>query len=441
MYLSVLFNYPLMKKTKETLTTSFALFSMFFGAGNLILPPFLGKNAGEDWFWVTFGFFIPAVFIPILGILAHARLQGTMFDFGKKVSRTFSLVYCFVIYLISIALPSPRTASVTHEMAILPYFNVDSLQTSILFFALVFLFAINRNKLLDLIGRFLTPLIILILLAIIIIGVFTGKSIHTPSSFQVPFVDGLLEGYQTFDAIGAIVVGGILVISMNFNKNTSFQEKRILITKSGIIAGLGLLIIYAGLIYSGASMGHLFAEKATRADVLTGISTFTLGNIGATFLSVLVALACFTTAVGIVTGTADYFKGLFHNSEKAYLITALTGSVLGIVMGQFNVHYIITIAVPALMFIYPITIVLILLNILPERWNSQLVFRSVVGVTFLFSIPDFLQSIIQTDAIHKVQTIIPLATHSLGWVLPALLTFLLVNGFQMYATNKEKESL
>ena len=105
-----------MKFSKEVLVTGFALFSMFFGAGNLILPPFLGKNAADSWFWVTLGFFVTAVIIPILGILAHAKLQGTMYDFGKKVSPKFSLLYCLIVYAISIALPAPRTASVTYEM-------------------------------------------------------------------------------------------------------------------------------------------------------------------------------------------------------------------------------------------------------------------------------------------------------------------------------------
>ncbi|CAL2079651.1 branched-chain amino acid:cation transporter, LIVCS family [Tenacibaculum sp. 190524A05c] len=408
---------------KEILITGFALFSMFFGAGNLILPPFLGKNAADAWHWVTLGFFITAVFIPILGILAHARLQGTMYDFGKKVSPTFSLIYCLIVYAISVALPAPRTASVTHEMAIQPYFGTDSLLTSSIYFALVLVFVMNRSKILTLIGRFLTPLIIVILLSIIFIGIFSSNTISTLTIFDTPFVSGLLEGYQTFDAIGAVVIGGVLVISMNFNKNTSFQEKKELITKSGLIAGLGLLIIYAGLIFNGAIFSSTFTEKATRTEVLTGLSTQTLGNIGTTFLSVLVALACFTTAVGIITGTSDYFKGLFNNSKKAYTITAVIGCILGVVMGQLDVHDIIVIALPALMFIYPITIVLILLNILPEKLATPTIFKAVVIVTFIFSIPDFLQFFVDKESLVGIQNIIPFSKDQLGWVLPALLTF------------------
>ena len=416
-----------MNKTKEIFITGFALFSMFFGAGNLILPPFLGKNAGDLWSWVTLGFFITAVFIPFLGILAHAKIQGTMYDFGKKVSPIFSSIYCFIVYAISIALPAPRTASVTYEMAIAPYFNISSLTISTIYFALVFVFVINRTKVLNLLGKYLTPFIIFILLAVIFIGVFSTHQEMNPSIFETPFINGLLEGYQTFDAIGAVVVGGILVISMNFNKNTSFKAKKDLITKAGFVAGFGLLIIYAGLIYNGAQFSALFKTDATRVDVLSSLSSFTLGNIGTTFLSVLVSLACFTTAVGIITGTADYFKGINNDSQKTYIITAIIGCLLGIIVGQFDVHYIINIALPALMFIYPITIVLIVLNVFPEKYTSALVFKIVVLVTFIFSIPDFLQFIIDKKHLANIQNIIPLANNNLGWVLPAVLSFIFIN--------------
>lgn len=426
MYLSRSTNL-IMLKNKDVFVTGFALFSMFFGAGNLILPPFLGKNAGDSWYFVTLGFFVTAVFIPILGILAHARLQGTMFDFGKKVSPLFSTVYCIIVYAISISLPAPRTASVTHEMAIAPFFSSSPMLTSGIYFALVLVFALNRSRVLNLLGKFLTPLIILILLAIILVGCFSAPETINTSTFSTPFVSGLLEGYQTFDAIGAVVVGAVLVVSMNFKKDTTFEVKKELITKAGFIAGLGLLIIYAGLIYNGAHFSSIFSENATRTEVLTGLSHKTLGSIGTTFLSVLVALACFTTAVGIVTGTADYVKQLFNNSQKAYTITAVLGCVLGVVLGSFNVEFIIHIALPALMFIYPITIVLIVLNVLPEKFTSKTVFRWVVIVTFLFSIPDFLQFVFPLDMLTNIKNYIPFATHSLGWVLPAVLAFVVAN--------------
>ncbi|KGL60066.1 MULTISPECIES: branched-chain amino acid transport system II carrier protein [unclassified Polaribacter] len=419
-----------MNKKKEIWIAGFALFSLFFGAGNLILPPTLGVKSGLDWWIVVIGFVLTAVTIPILAIFAHAKLQGTLYDFGKKVSPFFSTVYCLLIYTIAIAIPSPRTASVTHEMAIHPFFGTSSLLTSSIYFLLVFIFAVNRSKIISLIGKFLTPIIVLILLVIIVIAIFTSSGIVNPSTFTTPFVDGILEGYQTFDAIGGVVVGAVIIISLNLRGHTSFEAKKELITKAGFIAGTGLFLVYGGLILSGSLFSATFAENATRIEVLSGLGTKTLGNFGAAFLSISVALACFTTAVGIVTGTADYIKGIFKGSKTAYIATAAIASVIGIIVGSYQVDFIITLAVPALMFLYPITIVLILLNIVPNKYGTKLVFRGVVLVTFIFSITDFLGFIIPRENLTGIKSIIPLAEFSLGWVIPAFLVFAGLNLIQ-----------
>ena len=416
-----------MNKTKEIWIAGFALFSLFFGAGNLILPPTLGAKAGLDWWIVVLGFVLTAVTIPILAIFAHAKLQGTLYDFGKKVSPVFSTAYCLLIYLIAVAIPSPRTAAVTHEMTVQPFFETTPLLTSVLYFMLVFIFAINRSKVIGLIGKFLTPIIVLILLIIIGIAVFTSPGTMHPTSFKTPFVDGILEGYQTFDAIGGVVIGAVIIISLNYSSHTTFEAKRNLIRKAGFIAGLGLLLIYGGLILSGSLFSSTFAEGASRTAILSGLSSQTLGGLGTTFLSVLVALACFTTAVGIVTGTADYIKGICNDSKIVYIVTAAIASITGIIVGSYKVDFIITLAVPALMFLYPITIVLILLNIVPDKYATKLVFRGVVLVTFIFSIPDFLGFIIPREQLTGIKSFIPLAEDSLGWVLPALLAFILLN--------------
>ena len=415
-----------MKQSKQTLVIAFALFSLFFGAGNLILPPYLGYNAGDGWFWVLIGFSISAVFIPILAIYGHAKLQGTILDFANKVSPTFAVLFSILIYLIAIALPSPRTASVTYEMAIEPFFQISSLELSSIYFTLVLVFVLNRNRMLIIIGKFLTPLIVCILLIIICLGLFTEVASVRDSIFNNSFAEGILEGYQTFDAIGGVVIGGVVVISLSLQGKFNYEEKKRMIIRSGLFAGLGLFLIYGGLIVLGAHNSTVLVID-NRAELLSVLSIQNLGNIGNVFLSVLLALACFTTAVGIVTGTADFVKGLIGNSQKAYIITAIIACVLGVLIGQFNVYYIINVALPVLMFIYPITIVLIILNVLPEKWASTLVFRGVVLATFIFSIPDFLKFLIAEEKLFPLKEIIPLSEYSLGWVLPAVVVFLLLN--------------
>ncbi|MDC7995159.1 branched-chain amino acid transport system II carrier protein [Altibacter sp. HG106] len=412
-----------MNHSKQTFVTAFALFSLFFGAGNLILPPYLGVQAGTSWLWVALGFAVSAVIIPILAIYGHARLQGTLTDFAKKLSPPLALVYALVIYAIAASLPSPRTASVTYEMAIAPYLEISSLLFSTLYFALVLVFVLNRSKLLELIGKFLTPLIILMLLLIIILGL-SAETETAVTTLTAPFSVGILEGYQTFDAIGGVVVGGVIVVSFALQGKHSYEEKKRMIGRAGLMAGVGLFVIYAGLIALGSSYTDTFPGE-TRTELLTFLSVETLGPVGTTFLAVLVGLACFTTAVGIVTGTADFLKGVLGNSKMVFTITAVLACVIGVVVGQFNVGYIIDIAVPTLMIIYPLTIILILLNALPERWIPTPVFRAVVIVTIIFSIPEFLTTLLAEESIPDWFGYLPLFNQNLGWLLPATLTFLL----------------
>lgn len=420
---------------KDLFIASFGLFSLFFGAGNLLLPPLLGYNAGDNWFWVAIGFMITAVVIPIIGILAHAKLQGTLYDFGKKVSPQFSLIYCILIYIIAVVIPSPRTAAATHEIAVHPSFGTSPLLTSTIYFALVLVFVLNRSKILGFIGKFLTPLIVIILLLVIGIGLFSSEMVTNTTQFDTPIVAGILEGYQTFDAIGAVVVGAVIIISINLKIDASFEAKRSLIRKSGWIAGLGLFIIYAGLISVGAYYGSqididiALSSDMQRANLLRGISISALGNFGNTVLSILISLACFTTAVGIIAGTADYFKGLLGDSQAIYILTSIISCVFGVIVGQLDFHSIIVVAIPVLYFIYPITIVLILLNVLPKRFSTALIFRAVVLVTFIFSIPDVIGFISPSKGLDAVIEFIPLAKHQLGWVLPALITCLGVGLF------------
>ncbi|WP_445383445.1 branched-chain amino acid transport system II carrier protein [Robiginitalea sp. IMCC43444] len=409
---------------KSQFILALALFSLFFGAGNLILPPQLGYRAGNSWWLVVLGFCLSAVLIPMLGILAHARLQGGMFDFAKKVSSRFSLAYCFLVYGISIALPAPRTASVTHEMAIGPYLGSSPLWTSLLYFGLVFVFVLNRSRISSLIGKWLTPIILLVLLALIGNIVFDFGEGLEPGVLEAPFSEGILEGYQTFDAIGAVVVGGVILISLNLEAPELDARQRFRqISGAGWLAGAGLLILYTGLVLSGALIHADLDGTESRTEILRMLSDLALGRNGNLFLSILISLACFTTAVGIVTGTADFASSRFGNSGLAYKLTALMASLLGVIMGQLPVDYIILVALPALMFIYPLTIVLILLNVLPNSWTPAPVFRAVVFTTLLFSVPDFMATIGFDSLKESLGGSIPLMQYQLSWVLPAILVF------------------
>ncbi len=417
-----------MKQTKTIFIYGFAVFAAFFGAGNLILPPYLGFKSGPDWWLSALGFFLTATIIPLGALMAYSRLQGTMLDFGKKVSSSFSLGICILIYMIALLLPSPRTAAVTHEMAVAPFIGSSPLLTSTVYFALAAIFALNRGRVMNLLGKYLTPIIGLILMAIIGIKLFFDSGVVTESHYQQPLISGFLEGYQTYDALAGLLMGGVLVASIqNSLTGAGFAEKKKLIAGSSLVAMSGLFLIYAGMIYAGSRMSGTVDENTERTSLLRLLAETSLGETGFLFLSMLVGLACFTTAVGILVGSGDFFKGLFNESESAYRITVVVGAVIGILVGQLNVSYIINVAIPVLMFLYPIIITLIILNVMPGEWASSMVFRVVVLIAFVFSIPDFLGFLLPDSSLANLQNYLPFAKEGLGWVLPALMSFVAVN--------------
>jgi len=427
-----------MKFTKETFIVGFALFALFFGAGNLILPPFLGFFAGREWYLVALGFVISGVGIPLLGILAHARLQGSMFNFANKISPIFSIIFCVLVYMIAVAIPAPRTAAVTHEIAVAPFFNISPITTSIVYYLLVFVFVIKRSTVINNMGKFLTPAILILLLIIIFSGFFSDYLPMGEPVTKMPILSGFFEGYQTFDAIAALVVGGVIIISVKLKGYTAQSEIRTIITSSAFLAALGLLFVYGGLIYNGAMVNSEFPDTITRTELLSGISFLNLGSFAQIALAILVALACFTTAVGIVTGTADFLAERI-GKPIVYPITVVSACLMGVVVGALSVNAIIEIALPVLLLIYPITIVLIILNVLSEVYRTKLIMTATVVATIIFSLPDAFKYLISPESFENIKHLIPLADYGLGWVIPALTVFIIAVIFQNF--NKKKTEL
>ena len=448
----------------KKLLAAFALFSLFFGAGNLILPPYLGVQAGADWALVAFGFVISAVLIPILGIFAHAKLQGTIYDFGAPLGKGFSLTYAALIYGIALALPAPRTASVTHEMAIMPFIDIPYWLTSLVYFSLVLLAALNRSKLLDLFGKITTPAILVVLTALIGMAFLTPEVALDPTTMENPFGSSLLEGYQTFDAIAAVVIGGVLLVSIqkmqakgkvtpgnaaqvpNENQaqldNNSYHQQKSTVRFAAVFSAIALSAIYVGLIYAGAQAQGNFDAASSRTVILQGVAQLFLGNTAPLGLGILVALACFTTATGIVTGTADFVASYFEGpgfapgtAKKVFVGVAIAGAILGVLMGQFPVVYIIAIAVPALVFIYPTTIILMALHVLPDSWATPTAFKATVICCFVVNTPAFLDSL-GYSALQEATAFMPLSAQGLAWVLPVLLTLLGVKIFSVFLIKK-----
>jgi len=293
----------------------------------------------------------------------------------------------------------------------------------------------------DFLGKYLTPIIVIILLIIIGIGVNGSSENMLAGQYKNSFISGFLEGYQTYDAIAGLIVGGIIVVNVNNSKwDIQVSDKKSIIIRSSLIALTGLFIIYLGLIYIGAKFNAEFPSDMSRPQLLSALATITLGNYGSAFLAVLVAAACFTTAVSIVVGTADFFKELFHDSKSIYRVTAAVSCIFGILIGQFEVKFIIDLAVYVLMFMYPIAISLIMLNLLAEKYAGPIVFRTVVGLAILFSIPDFLKFLIPVENLEFIYNIIPLSREGLGWIIPSILGFAAANAYSSLKNNTAKKA-
>jgi LIVCS family branched-chain amino acid:cation transporter len=332
--------------------------------------------------------------------------------------------------------------------------------------------------LLDFFGKITTPAILVVLTALIGMAFLTPEVALDPTTMENPFGSSLLEGYQTFDAIAAVVIGGVLLVSIqkmqakgkvtptnadqtanvdeaanviaaqspNVNQaqpdNNPYHQQKSTVRFAAVFSAIALSAIYVGLIYAGAQAQGNFDAASSRSVILQGVAQLFLGNTAPLGLGILVALACFTTATGIVTGTADfvasYFEGPGHapgTAKKVFVGVAIAGAILGVLMGQFPVVYIIAIAVPALVFIYPTTIILMALHVLPNSWATPTAFKATVICCFIVNTPAFLDSL-GYSALQEATTWMPLSAQGLAWVLPVLLTLLGVKIFSVFLIKK-----
>ena len=356
---------------------SFMLFSLFFGAGNLIFPPYLGQNAGNHTVPAILGFLITAVILPVLGVIVVARFDGLDRLAGKVGSR-FSMVFTLLIYLsIGPGLGIPRAASVPFEMAVAPYLPVGSNLTlfmaaySLVFFLAALWLCLNPSKLVDRIGTVLTPSLLLLLSFLFISFLSRGEQAVAPAQIAYqnqPFLKGFCEGYQTMDTIAALNFG--LVIATTLRSFGLERKKEIIGTtvKAGIFAGTILALVYLMLTYMGAFSSGVYAIGDNGAQTLRGIVYQLFGGPGAILLAAIFTLACLTTCVGLITSISQYFSLLF--TKISYKKWVCIISAVAFLICNLGLNTILSISIPILNAIYPIAIVLIVLGLL-DGWIGE----------------------------------------------------------------------
>lgn len=413
---------------KNMVVISFMLFSLFFGAGNLIFPPFLGQNAGEHTFTAMAGFLLTAVVLPVLGVIVVARFDG-LDKLSGKAGKRFALIFTLLIYLsIGPGLGIPRAASVPFEMAVSPYLPVDANRTlwmvlySALFFLVALWLCLNPGKLVQRIGRVLTPSLLILLVLLFISFVTKGNVNVAPAldSYQSSaFLKGFTEGYNTMDTIAALNFG--LVISTTL-VSFGLNEKKDRITHTvyaGIFAGSILAIVYMMLSYMGMCSSGVYAVQENGAWTLRCIVQQVFGDGGAILLAAIFTLACLTTCVGLINSISQFFSILFKKvSYKVWVIGIVCFSFL---VCNLGLNVILSISVPVLNIVYPVSIVLILLGLTDTLWQDHpYVYPFTVLGTAVFSVLHTLDTLgITFGVFSDVLKMIPLYSSGFGWVIVA----------------------
>ncbi|MBQ8588917.1 MAG: branched-chain amino acid transport system II carrier protein [Firmicutes bacterium] len=432
---------------KEQLLVGLTLFSMFFGAGNLIFPPYLGQEAGTVTWSAMLGFMISAVCLPILGVVAVAKVGG-LTHLANRVHPVFSTVFTLLAYLsIGPCLAIPRTASTSFTMAVIPFVGSDApvavmqLVYSIVFFGIAFSIALKPEKLTEWLGKILCPTL-LILIAVIFFGcLFLHEGGYGP--VQEKYAEnalavGFIDGYQTMDTIAALVFG--LVIAMNINEKGVREEKAVVksLMKAGLIAGAVLILVYAALAHVGALAGgggFDLEGNTNGAHTLTAIVGELYGSLGTILLAGIFVLACMNTCIGLLSSCSEYFYTLVPAlSYKKWLLIFAVGSM---VISNAGLDMILKVSVPVLSLIYPVAIVLIFLALLQKYiGHMNAVYPVTVGVTTVVSLLDVAAS---QGWIPAVLSFLPFHSAGLVWIVPAILAIAAGAAISVVARGKESQ--
>ncbi len=438
----------------EMLTVSLMLFGMFFGAGNLIFPPMLGKLAGENVVVSILFFCVTAVVFPVLGILAVAKTDGFT-NLCKKVSPLFAVVFPMLIYLsIGPGLAIPRAATLPFEMAFMPYlpesFNVNLARFiyTCIFFGVAYWLALNPTKIVQRSGKFLTPTLLVLMTLLFVAVLAKGNVMPLKADAKyvaTPSVTGFLEGYNTMDTIAALNFG--LVISLTIRSMKVSDKKDILsyTVKGGVFAGAFLFVVYAMLTYIGYSTAGLFPKSTNGAEILSSVSYYVFGSFGRILLACIFTLACLTTCIGLITSVSQYF---YDTTKKmSYRKWTTLWSVTALVVSNFGLNTILKVSVPVLSAIYPVSLMLIILVLASKLFKgNDFVFKATSYVTVVMSVLYVVCSTLEKKNISmgfvgNVIKSMPLYKQGLVWVVPAFLAMIVSSVAVLYFSKETNVDL
>ena len=419
---------------KEIVAIGLMLFALFFGAGNLIFPPALGQASGTSLWPAIIGFLLTGVGLPLLGVLAigmsgHDDVQSL----ANKINPKFSLIFTVILYLsIGPFFAIPRTGTVSYEIGIAPFlpemtggFNIGLLIYTIIYFAIVGYLSLNPSKIVDRVGKVMTPILLiclLIVLAATIINPLDKPMAPIGSYVDNAFFKGFQEGYLTMDTLASFVFGIIVINAIKSNGITTKAGIAKATIKAGLIAAGALGIIYLGLAYLGATTNFAAGEANNGGALLTFAANTHFSVWGNVILGLAILFACLTTSIGLITSCASYFSKMFP--RFSYKTLAIVFTVFSAAVANIGLSLLITISVPVLVAIYPLAIVLIFLTFADPLFKGRVkVYRWSMLLTGIFSVIDGIKAAgIPLDGLYNfLGEYIPMFNAGMGWVLPALI--------------------
>ena len=416
------------KKLTDIMICGFALFAIFFGAGNLIFPPYLGVISGSNWGIANIAFLLSDPLLPILGVIVTALLGGQATDLGKRVSKHFSIIIGAIsIILIGPLFAVPRTGATTHEIFVQSFVpTAPQWITSLIFFGLTLYIAIHSHTVIDAIGKYLTPILLFILLLVFIAAVVQPNAGFQTTTSAGLFSQSFKEGYQTMDALGAALMAGVVISDLTRRGYTEKKEQHQMMFGVGIVSFILLALVYSSLTYAGATVSTVYDSTVQRPALLIGLIEQLLGSFGKVAMGIAVSFACLTTSVGLITTCGHYFSTL-TNGKLEYKKIVIISVVISFLLSLLGVDALLQLAVPVLSAIYPMVIALIFLSIFDRyivyNWTYT---GAVVGAFFIGGIQAIhLFSQMQggnfLSGLADWTNTLPLHQFGFEWLVPAII--------------------
>lgn len=417
-------------KSRDIIALGFMTFALFVGAGNIIFPPMVGLQAGEYVWRAASGFLLTAVGLPVLTVVALAKAGGGIEKLSAPVGKFAGLLLAVVCYLaVGPLFATPRTATVSFEVGIAPLTGNSALPLliySVLYFALVILVSLYPGKLLDTVGNFLAPLKIIALTLLCVAAIIwpAGPISSALDTYRTtPLSNGFVNGYLTMDTLGAMVFGIVIVNAARSRGVTDPRRLTRYTIWAGLMAGIGLTLLYLALFRLGSDSAILVDQSANGAAILHAYVQHTFGSAGSLLLAALIFIACLVTAVGLTCACAEFFAQYLPLSYRT-LVFGLGFFSMGI--SNLGLSHLIHLSIPVLTAIYPPCIMLVLLSFTRHWWRNPVrVIAPATFVSLLFGIIDGIKSSVFAQILPAWTARLPLAEQGLAWVMPAAVMIIL----------------